>query len=208
MFAIGHFGLGYLLGKLFAKIANVKVDIGLLFTASVFPDLDILFLQFIKHRGPFHSILFSLIIFLPLFVKFKRKSIPYFVALLSHALIGDIFGGGVELLWPFSTNMFYVLNISVTNTLSIALELALFIGAVAIMTVNKDLKKTLYGKTNWLYYIIPTGAILGPLLLTIQNYNNLPNLLLIPSLFCLGLFFFASLFSLLPALKSISTSKN
>jgi len=208
LFAIGHFGLGYLLGKAFAKISNVKVDVGLLFTASVFPDLDILFSRFIKHRGPFHSILFSLIIFLPLFVKFKRKSIPYFVAFLSHALIGDIFSGGIELFWPFSTDLIYILDISVTNTLSITLELALFIGAVMIMIFSNDFKKTLYGKTNWLYYVIPSGAILGPLLLTIQNYKNLPNLLLIPSLFCLGLFFSASLFSLLPNLKSVSTSKN
>jgi hypothetical protein len=141
-------------------------------------------------------------------VKYKRQAVPYFVAILSHDLIGDIFGGGVQLLWPFSTNQFYALNISVTNNLSVFLEFSLFICAVVIMIVSNDFKKTLYGKTNWLYYVIPSGAILGPLLLTIQNYNNLPNLLLIPSLFCLGLFFFASIFSLLPNLKTILISKN
>jgi len=208
LFAIGHFGLGYLLGKAFAKISKVEVNLGLLLTASVFPDLDLVFSRYIVHRGPSHSLLFALIVFLPLFVKFKRKTIPYFVAFLSHSLIGDIFSGGVQLFWPFSKDLFYLLNFSVTNNLSIILELALFVIAVTFMVISNDLKKTLLGKTRWVYFVIPTGAILGPLLLTIRTYSNLPSLLIIPSLFCLGLFFFASLFSLFPNLKSVITSKN
>ena len=41
---------------------------GLLFTVSVLPDLDLLSFWFVEHRGPTHSLIFVLLVGLPFFV--------------------------------------------------------------------------------------------------------------------------------------------
>ncbi len=51
MYAVGHFALGYLTGKVAAKSLDVKINLPLLFLASVFPDIDIL-IPGLVHRGP------------------------------------------------------------------------------------------------------------------------------------------------------------
>ena len=191
MFAIGHFSLAYILGKYSAKIVNSKINFALLFTASILPDIDLFFLDFIKHRGPTHSLIFCLLIFIPLFIKYKKKAIPYFIVLLSHPLIGDIFSGGTQLFWPISNQFIYISNISVINNTHIALELILFIASTIIMIASSDIKKIVSEKTNIFYWIIPFGSVLLPLLpllITPKNYNHIPTLLLIPSLYYIGLF--------------------
>jgi membrane-bound metal-dependent hydrolase YbcI (DUF457 family) len=189
MFAIGHFALGYILGKASTKITHTKLNLALLFTASIIPDVDLLLIQFINHRGPTHSLFFSVIAFLPFFVIYKKKTIPYFVAFLSHLLIGDIYSNGIQLFWPFSTNWIFISNLLGSNLISVGLELSLFVVSTIIMVINKDFKQMLFNKTSWVYWQIPFGAVLGSLLVGgISIYYNLPSLLVIPSLFYLTAF--------------------
>ena len=68
-------------------------------------------------------------------------AIPYVIALLSHSLIGDIFSGGIQLLWPFSSNWYYLLNFSVRSNFSVGLELVLFAMCSFVMFLNKDFQK-------------------------------------------------------------------
>jgi membrane-bound metal-dependent hydrolase YbcI (DUF457 family) len=202
LFAIGHFALGYLFGKYSAKLVNTKLNFALLFTASILPDIDFMFLQIIKHRGPTHSILFCILLFVPLFIKYKKKALPYFVALISHSLIGDIFsGGGSQLLWPLSNQLIYISNFSVTSNTQIALEIALFLISTIVMLASKDIKKIITQKSNILYWILPLGSVLGPILLTSEYYTQLPALLFIPSLYYTGLILFTIIFQLLKNLR-------
>ena len=191
LFAIGHFGLGYLLGKASSKITHTPLNLALLFTVSLIPDLDLLLPNFLPHRGPTHSIFFSVLVFLPFFVKYKKEAFPYFVALLSHSLIGDIYGTyvGVNLFWPFSNNWLLIFNLSNVSNLSIGLELSLFAISTLIMTLNHDLKKILTYNKSKIYWLIPLGGVLGPLLIgQINSDYNIPFLLVFPSLFYVAIF--------------------
>jgi len=71
MFAVGHFALGYILGKLTAKTTKTRMNVPLILTFSVIPDIDILF-PFVEHRGPFHSVIMAAVIFIPIFILFRK----------------------------------------------------------------------------------------------------------------------------------------
>ena len=188
MFAIGHFGISYMMGKASSCLLDVKLNLGLLFSISVLPDIDLLLFSFVKHRGPLHSIFFSLLVCLPFFIIYQKKVLPYFVALLSHSLIGDIFSGGLQLFWPFSANWVYVLDFPVRGSVSVVMEFIIFIVTAFVIIVSKDYKKLLFVRSRRFYWLIPFGAVLIPLLSTFGNYANLPFLLVVPSLFYLVLF--------------------
>lgn len=188
MFAIGHFGIGYLIGKASSQLLDVKLNLGLLFSISVLPDIDLLLFSFVNHRGPLHSIIFSLLVCLPFFIIYQKKVFPYFFALLSHSLIGDIFSGGLQLFWPFSTNWVHVLDFPVRSSVSVTMELTIFIVTVLTIIVSRDYQKLLFDKIRRFYWLIPFGAVFVPLLSTLGNYANLPFLLVVPSLFYLVLF--------------------
>ena len=191
MFAIGHFSLGYLLGTATSKITKTRLNLALLFTVSVLPDADLLLPNILAHRGPTHSLFFSLLIFLPVFALYRKKAIPYFIALLSHSLIGDIYSNmeGTQLFWPLSSDWFALAKISNTSLLSIGFELALFAVSTVIMVFNKEFKQSIFKKTSRIYWLIPFGFILAPLLLGgIDSIYYLPFLLIFPSIFYLALF--------------------
>ena len=142
------------------------------------------------HRGPTHSIVVITVLMIPFFVIYRKKSIPYFAALLSHILIGDLFTWGVELFWPLSQGWFGVYNFE-PNSLPIALtELLLFLVTLPIMYKMGDLQTLLKPHNkNWML-IIPLGAVLGPLLWLVRGWQDSPIsiVLVAPSLFWLALF--------------------
>lgn len=188
MFAIGHFALGYLFGKGASKFAGVKVNLTLLFAASVLPDIDLL-LRFLMHRGPTHSIITITALMIPFFILYRKQAIPYSAALLSHVLIGDFFTGGIELFWPLSHNWYGALNFEVTSMPVAITELALFLLTLPLMYKLGDLQTLLKpNDKNWAL-IIPFGSVLGPLLsLGRGQESSLPILLILPSLFYISLF--------------------
>ena len=163
---------------------------------SVIPDIDLI-LQFLMHRGPTHSLITITIFMIPFLALYRKQAIPYYAALLSHILIGDFFTGGVELLWPLSHGWFGALNIDVISLPNVITELVLFFATLPIMYKLKDLQTLLRpGTKNWVL-IIPLGAILGPLLETGAGMEgSIPALLIIPSLFYVGLFAYSILIEL------------
>ena len=118
------------------------MNLPLLLVASVIPDIDLL-LRFLMHRGPTHSLITLTVLMIPFFVVYRKRVIPYFAALLSHVLIGDFFGGGIELLWPLTQNWFGAINFSVASSINMIAELSLFCLAVPIMFKLGDLKSLL-----------------------------------------------------------------
>jgi membrane-bound metal-dependent hydrolase YbcI (DUF457 family) len=180
--------LGYITGKSSSKLAKVKVNLPLLLAASVLPDVDLL-LRFLMHRGPTHSFITITVLMIPFFVVYRKQAIPYYAASLSHIFIGDFFTGRVQLFWPLSNGWFGALNISVTSLTNVVAELVLFFLTLPIMYKLGDLQTLLKpNNKNWAL-IIPLGAVLGPLLTVGRGQESaLPILLVVPSLFYVGLF--------------------
>jgi membrane-bound metal-dependent hydrolase YbcI (DUF457 family) len=183
--------LGYLFGKGSSKLAHVKVNLPLLFAASVLPDIDLI-LRFILHRGPTHSILTITVFMVPFFILYRKNAIPYFAALLSHILIGDYFTGGIQVFWPISHNTYGALNLEVSSMTISIIELVLFLVTLPIMYKLGDLQTLLKpSNKNW-SLIIPLGSIIGPLLSVGRGHENaLPLVLVIPSLFYIALFIYS-----------------
>jgi membrane-bound metal-dependent hydrolase YbcI (DUF457 family) len=172
------------------------VNLPLLLAASVLPDVD-LFLRFLMHRGPTHSIITITILMIPLFIIYRKQAAPYYAGLLSHVLIGDFFTGGTQLFWPLSQNLFGALNIDVTSLTNAIVELGLFLITIPIMCKQGDLQSLLKPlNKNWAL-IIPLVAVLGPLISVGRGTESaLPPPLIAPSLFYLGLFTYSILIEL------------
>jgi hypothetical protein len=190
-FAVGHMALAYLLGKPSAKILKVNLNIPLILVLSIIPDVDILFGVSEFHRGPTHSIIAALIVFIPVFAIYRRKAVPYFLALASHSLIGDFFIAGytgIMLFWPLSSNFYgnYWFIISIWNPINIILEWTLFAISTIIMFKTRDLFLFFQNRKSNLLLTIPIITVLLP---TFVSYPlQVPILLIPPHLFYLVLF--------------------
>ena len=200
--------LAYLLGKASAKLLKVNLNIPLILVLSVIPDIDILFDFLLKseiHRGPTHSIITAILVFIPFFVLYRQKVTPYFAALASHSLIGDfLIGGQIQLLWPLSTNEFGLHElgfpyINIYNPINIALEFTLFAIALIVMLKTRDLFHFFRNNKLNLILIIPIFTVLLP---TFVGYPlRVPILLVLPHLFYLVLFSISVLIVLRRILK-------
>ncbi len=193
-FAVGHMALAYLLGKASAKLLKVNFNIPLILVLSIIPDIDILFEPLIPsfHRGPTHSIIIAILVFIPFFLLYRRKAAPYFAALASHSLIGDfLIGGQVQLLWPLSTSEFGIHElgfpyIKIYDPINLAFEFTLFAVALLVMLKTRDLFHFFRNDKLNLLLIIPIFTVLLP---TFLSYPlDVPILLALPHLFYLVLF--------------------
>ena len=193
--------LAYLLSKATSKLLKVKINIPLILVLSIIPDIDIIlnFLFNIQiHRGPTHSLITATLVFIPFFIIYRWKAVPYFTALASHAAIADfIIGGQLQLLWPLSTREFGFPYIDITNPVNVALEFTLFVIATIIMWKTRDLFQFFRNSKLNLILAIPIFTVLLP---TFTSYPlSVPLLLVLPHLFYLILF----ILSVLIALKGI-----
>ena len=187
MYAVGHFALGYLTGKIASKSLAVKINLPLLFLASVFPDIDLL-IPGLEHRGPLHSVVVFCFLFIPMFLLYKKRVVPYFVAVIQHCVIGDFLTGGTQLLWPVSIGM-YGLGIGIDSLTNIALEWVLFGISLIVMFKAKDMLLLLKRNPSNLILFIALMTVLLPSVITFPLY--VPLVLLIPHLVYLVLFVFS-----------------
>jgi membrane-bound metal-dependent hydrolase YbcI (DUF457 family) len=142
-----------------------------LLVLSILPDIDI-FYDFITgaqiHRGPTHSIVVATLAFIPVFIYFGKQAIPYFLALISHPLIGDFFiGGHLQLLWPISSNEYGLhelgsIYIDIYNPINIVLEVSLFLVAMLVLFKSGDWKVFFKPDKTNLVLIIPITTVLLP----------------------------------------------
>lgn len=160
MFAVGHFAFGYVLAKLTTRATKTEINIPVVLTLSVIPDIDLL-VPFVEHRGPFHSVVMAAIIFMPVFALYRRKALPYFVALIQHSLIGDYIVGGVQLLWPL-TQQPYGLGISIFSLANITLEWLLFLAAAMVMLKTKDTMVLFQPHGSNMILAVPIFTVLLP----------------------------------------------
>jgi hypothetical protein len=163
--------IAYLLGKGSEKLTHYKPNIPLLFVLSILPDADIIFGMLTGaeiHRGPSHSIIVAIAVFIPIFILYRKKALPYFLALISHSLIGDFFiGGQLQLFWPLSTRQFGLHEmggpyISIYMPINSLIELSLFIAAMVILWKSGDIKFFTSSHKSNLLLIIPLVTVLLP----------------------------------------------
>jgi membrane-bound metal-dependent hydrolase YbcI (DUF457 family) len=166
LFAVGHLALGYLLGRGSAKLLAKKVSVPLILALSIIPDTDILFRQFIEHRGPTHSIVVLFIVFLPIFAIYRKEAIPYFLAVVSHPLIGDfLVGGSIKLLWPLSMQ-YFGLGVPMAGPIDIVLEWSTFLVSIVVMLKINDIGKLFQPHLANLLLSIPVFTLLLPTILS------------------------------------------
>lgn len=187
--------LAYLLCKASGKLLKVNFSIPLILVLSIIPDIDILFdflLNSEIHRGPTHSIIMAILVFIPFFMLYRKKAVPYFVALASHSLVADlIIGGQLQLLWPLSTSEFGLYDLgfpylNIYSPINIALEFTLFILALIVMLKTHDLLHFFRNNKLNLVLVIPIFTVLLP---TLASYPlSVPAFLILPHLFYLVLF--------------------
>lgn len=188
-FAVGHLALGYVLGKFSAKVVKTEVVTPLIFMAAVIPDIDIIiqavFQQF-QHRGPTHSIIFAIVVFMPVFALYRKTAVPYFIAFLQHSLIADfVVGGRIQLLWPLTTDYFGI-EMCLESPTNIALEWAAFAISMVVLVETKDLVGLFKPHNSNLILIIPTSTVLLPTLLSFPL--DVPVLLVAPHVIYLLIF--------------------
>jgi len=197
--------LGYILGKASAKALNTSLNVPLVMTLSVLPDMDILFQhlnglgRIIPHRGPFHSVLIMLIVFIPVFAVYRKKALPYFIALVSHPLIGDYFtGGNLQLFWPITSQTYGIAG-SIYSPENIGLELMLFLSSIALLVVTRDLFTLFKPRLSNLILAIPTFTVLLPIFLSFPLQVPVP--LILPHLTFMILFIVAIIVTLVGILR-------
>jgi hypothetical protein len=191
MFAVGHMAIGYLLSKTTATRLKVNLNIPTILALSIIPYIDVLLAGGLYHRGPTHSAIIALIVFIPFFVVYRKKVIPYFLALLSHGAIGDlIVGGKIQLFWPLSQNYITLPppmpQIPITSPTNVALELTLFTIATVVMYKAKDFHVFFQNHKSNILLAIPVATVLLP---TFIAYPIIvPTALIPPHVFYLFLF--------------------
>jgi len=200
---VGHFALGYIISKATVKITEMKLNIPLLITLSVIPDIDIL-IPFLEHRGPAHSIITLFMVFIPIFAIYRKKAIPYFLALIQHPLIGDyITGGRIQLLWPLTTQ-YYGMEICIKSQTNITLEWIVFLTSIIIMLKAKDTVTFFQPHKSNLILVIPTFTVLLPTFLSFPL--NVPAWLIPPHLAYISIFSASIIIDLIKTLKNNSST--
>jgi membrane-bound metal-dependent hydrolase YbcI (DUF457 family) len=95
---------GYVTGRATGSLLGVSANPFLLLFLAALPDIDLLLGIFgIQHRTWTHSLLIWSLVFAPLFILYKKRSIPYFIAPIQHIIFGDaMVGSWNRPLWPVS----------------------------------------------------------------------------------------------------------
>lgn len=159
MFAVGHLAFGYLFAKACQKFLKVDINLPLVFLLSLLPDTDLL-ISGLVHRGVTHSIIVLSFAFLPIFMFYQKRSVPYFVAIVQHSFPDDFLTGeGTQILWPLTTR-FFGLEVSMTSMLSIAIEIGGFLLAITVLIASKDLVQLLKSQGTNLLLILPAVAVM------------------------------------------------
>jgi len=188
MFAVGHLALGYLLAKVFQRFLKTDVNLPLVFFLSLIPDVDLL-IPAILHRGISHSIIVLTLLFIPFFLYFKKSSLPYFVAVAQHALVGDLLTNeGVQVLWPL-TSAWFGLGFEMRGSENISVECISFLLAIAVLVWTSDLGRLFKPSKSSLLLAFPASVIL--LSAVLGKAGGVPVELLLPHLVFLAVFVLA-----------------
>jgi membrane-bound metal-dependent hydrolase YbcI (DUF457 family) len=126
---------------------------------GILPDAD-LFLESvgIVHRTVTHSFFFWSILFVPVFIIFRLRAIPYFVAVVQHFAFGDFFMGKAMIFWPFSSKL-VGLNFGMPSTVDVVLETVGLLVAAGVIIYNDDLRRLVSVERRNVFMVAPLLAL-------------------------------------------------
>lgn len=152
---------GFITGKLCSSPLGIRVNPFLLLFLAALPDIDLVLGIFgIQHRTWTHSMLFWSLAFIPFFIKYKRTSIPYFAAVISHILLGDAIVGRNNPFWPIG-NFNFSLGYNLLSIQNIALEAAGLAIFLIWVLKSDDTRISFFGKNRHLWSILPIVPLVG-----------------------------------------------
>ena len=141
---------------------------------GVMPDIDLLLEGFgFEHHTFTHSLFFWFVIFAPFLAVFRRKVVPYLVAVVQHFVFGDFFVGKVMVFWPFSLSYFGFKN-AMTSVFDVALETSGLLLVAGIMYFNGDLKRLLSVDMRNIPMFLPLLALLTSMLFFAVDWPIIP----------------------------------
>jgi len=111
------------------------------------------------HRTFTHSFLFWFIVFVPLFIIFRLKSIPYFVAVVQHFAFGDLIMGKVMIFWPFNSSL-VGFGFGMPSVVDVTLETAGLVLAAGIIVYSGDLRRLLSVDKRNILMLLPLLALI------------------------------------------------
>jgi hypothetical protein len=179
MFFLGHMAWAYVWAvAIWALISSNKHGRGLFVPAvlmlGILPDID-LFLgnSEMIHRTFTHSLTFWLVIFVPLLLVYRRKSIPYFVAVVQHFAFGDFIFGKVMILWPFSLS-YFGFDIAMPSLPDVVLETFGLLLAAGIILFNGDLRRLLSVDNRNKLMLLPLLSLVASMLFFAVDWSIVP----------------------------------
>lgn len=206
-FAVGHLALGYIVSKASAKLLKTKLNIPVVLLLSVIPDIDILiemFVPAVKHRGATHSVVMAFVVFIPVFAVYRKKAIPYLVALIQHSLMGDyVSGGPIQLLWPVTTQ-YYGRYTNLKIQTAVAIEWIVFLTSIIIMLRSEDIVKFFQPHNSNLVLTVPAATLVIPTFLGFPL--EVPTWLILPHLAYTILFSASIIIDLFETLRTRKTT--
>jgi hypothetical protein len=174
LFFLGHMTWAYVWAAVFRGKLRGKLFVPAVLMLGVIPDIDLFLQGFgVVHHTFTHSLFFWFVIFAPFLVVFRRKSIPYLVAVVQHFAFGDFLVGNVMIFWPFSS-LHFGFNISMPSVLDVALETAGLLLAAGIVYFNGDLRRLLSVKMRNISMLFPFLALLTSMLFFAVDWPIVP----------------------------------
>jgi len=168
-----------------SRLLHTKVNIPLLFLASVIPDLDLL-IPSLEHRGPTHSLVTLCLLSVPALTLYGKRAAPYLATAAQHSLVGDyLIGGGVQILWPLTTYP-YGIGMEMVGLTNVSIEWILFLTFFTLMLQTKDAHALLQPHPSNLLLSIPVFTVLLPPFFRFPI--QVPMELIIPHLTLLAIF--------------------
>ena len=135
----------YVTAKSCSSALKVSVNPYLILFLGALPDIDLLLAGYgVQHRTITHSLVFWLVVFVPIFIKYRKRGIPYFVALAQHIVFGDYIVNYTRPLWPISSLKFGM-SLQLVALENISLEIIGLILFLIWFNFNGDSRLT-FGK--------------------------------------------------------------
>jgi len=124
-------------------------------------------------------------LFFPIFIVWRKKATPYFIALIQHPILGDYSTGRTQLFWPL-TAYWYGEGAKITSLSNIIIEWIFFLTSMATILKTRDARTLFQHHPSNLLLSIPIFTVLLPALLSFPL--SVPSELIIPHLTFLTMF--------------------
>jgi len=157
----------YITGRSCSSLLKVQINPYLILFLGGLPDIDLLLGSLgVAHRGITHSLLFWFIVFVPIFIRYRKQSVPYFAALVQHILIGDLIVNRTTVFWPFGPE--FGLGFRLFSIENILLETASLIVFLLWANLGSDRRIFLSKDRRNILSVLPLVPLAGFLILLYQ----------------------------------------